>query len=44
MKIDFANLQYQYQLYKDDIDKNIQADLEWLIQQKPGRNEVCAYD
>lgn len=25
MKIDFANLQYQYQLYKDDIDKNIQA-------------------
>lgn len=24
MKIDFANLQYQYQLYKEDIDKNIQ--------------------
>ncbi len=25
MKIDFANLQHQYQLYKDDIDANIQA-------------------
>ncbi len=25
MKIDFANLQYQYQLYKKDIDANIQA-------------------
>ncbi len=25
MKIDFANLQYQYQLYKDDIDARIQA-------------------
>jgi UDP-2-acetamido-2-deoxy-ribo-hexuluronate aminotransferase len=25
MKIDFANLQYQYQLYKADIDANIQA-------------------
>lgn len=25
MKIDFANLQYQYQLYKKDIDTNIQA-------------------
>lgn len=24
MKIDFANLQYQYQLYKEDIDANIQ--------------------
>lgn len=25
MKIDFANLQHQYQLYKEDIDANIQA-------------------
>lgn len=25
MKIDFAKLQYQYQLYKEDIDQNIQA-------------------
>lgn len=25
MKIDFANLQHQYQLYKKDIDENIQA-------------------
>ena len=25
MKIDFANLQLQYQMYKDDIDANIQA-------------------
>ncbi|MBD3822364.1 MAG: DegT/DnrJ/EryC1/StrS family aminotransferase, partial [Thiotrichales bacterium] len=25
MKIDFANLQHQYQLYKADIDANIQA-------------------
>ncbi|WP_423186027.1 DegT/DnrJ/EryC1/StrS family aminotransferase [Alishewanella sp. d11] len=25
MKVDFANLQYQYQLYKADIDANIQA-------------------
>jgi UDP-2-acetamido-2-deoxy-ribo-hexuluronate aminotransferase len=25
MNIDFANLQYQYQLYKKDIDKNIQS-------------------
>lgn len=25
MKIDFANLQYQYQLYKDDIDASIQG-------------------
>ena len=25
MKIDFANLQHQYQLYKEDIDVNIQA-------------------
>lgn len=28
MKIDFANLQYQYQLYKADIDANIQAVLD----------------
>jgi len=28
MKIDFANLQYQYQLYKNDIDANIQAVLK----------------
>ena len=28
MKIDFANLQYQYQLYKKDIDSNIQAILD----------------
>ena len=25
MKIDFANLQHQYQLYKEEIDANIQA-------------------
>lgn len=28
MKIDFANLQYQYQLYKDDIDAAIQGVLD----------------
>ncbi len=28
MKVDFANLQYQYQLYKKDIDANIQAVLD----------------
>jgi UDP-2-acetamido-2-deoxy-ribo-hexuluronate aminotransferase len=28
MKIDFANLQYQYQLYKDDIDNAIHAVLD----------------
>jgi len=28
MKIDFANLQHQYQLYKHDIDANIQAVLD----------------
>ena len=28
MKIDFANLQYQYQLYKDDIDEAIHAVLD----------------
>ena len=28
MKIDFANLQYQYQLYKKDIEANIQAVLD----------------
>lgn len=28
MKIDFAKLQYQYQLYKKDIDRNIQAVLD----------------
>ena len=28
MKIDFANLQHQYQLYKKDIDKNIQKVLD----------------
>jgi UDP-2-acetamido-2-deoxy-ribo-hexuluronate aminotransferase len=28
MKIDFANLQLQYQLYKDDIDANIQSVLK----------------
>ena len=28
MKIDFANLQHQYQLYKKDIDANIQAVLD----------------
>ncbi|WP_269763828.1 DegT/DnrJ/EryC1/StrS family aminotransferase [Thiomicrospira microaerophila] len=28
MKIDFANLQHQYQLYKNDIDAKIQAVLD----------------
>ncbi len=28
MKIDFANLQLQYQLYKEDVDRNIQAVLD----------------
>ena len=28
MKIDFAKLQHQYQLYKGDIDRNIQAVLD----------------
>ena len=28
MKIDFANLQYQYQLYKDEIDEAMQAVLD----------------